>query len=495
MRTRPDPFALCALGLLACTASVRSQTDFVYPDTKAGRIAEACIAAINAGDEATVRKFIKTHRAASSLEKRSVDERTPKFVQMNRMLGELAPGHIVESEALTIELLARSSNMSAWFSFRFGLETTPPHKLLHLTIQPGDDPTKLRQGYTDWKDLTDLLRQVAEDYKIPGIVAAVADAESIRASAAVGVRRMGEPDAVRLGDRFHIGSVTKSMTATVLGTLVERGQLSLDLTLGEALPDVEMAEGYRAATLRQVLHHRAGLPSVLDPGDDDDRRWKNRDGSERDRRAAFLADILRREPASTPGEKFAYSNAGYVLAGHVAERVARTTWEELMRRELFAPLRMHSAGFGWPTRVAPGQPFGHEGTMNDMRPQEEDYELGDYMAPAGDVSCSVEDLTRFGQLHLRGMKGQDGVLASKTIQLLHETAPMGGGQAYAAGWMVDMNEAEPDHEHGGSAGTFFAMLVVSPSRDRVVTVMMNSGALSNMAIVEKIATAIRERGL
>ena len=79
----------------------------------------------------------------------------------------------------------------------------------------------------------------------------------------VGVREAGTERAAKVSDRFHIGSVTKSMTATMIARLIERGELSWELTLGKALADVEMHPVYREVTLHQLLRHRAGIVAHL----------------------------------------------------------------------------------------------------------------------------------------------------------------------------------------------------------------------------------------
>jgi len=71
--------------------------------------------------------------------------------------------------------------------------------------------------------------------------------------------------------------------------------------------------------------------------------------------------VLAEKPKYPPGQKYAYSNVGYTIAGAMAEKVAGDTWEDLMKREVFEPLKITEAGFGPPrsTDKTLEQPRGH----------------------------------------------------------------------------------------------------------------------------------------
>src|ERR1051325_5380997 len=94
-----------------------------------------------------------------------------------------------------------------------------------------------------------------------GMVAAVLRGERIIAQGAAGVRKRGSTERVTLDDRFHLGSCTKAMTATLVAMLVEEGKLNWTTTLGELFADTvrHMHPAWEKVTLRQVLAHRAGL--------------------------------------------------------------------------------------------------------------------------------------------------------------------------------------------------------------------------------------------
>src|SRR6266481_2871157 len=99
-----------------------------------------------------------------------------------------------------------------------------------------------------------------------GMVAAVLRGERIIAQGVAGVRKRGTAERITLNDRFHLGSCTKAMTATLVAMLVEEGKLNWTTTLGELFADTvkPMHPAWEKVTLRQVLAHRASLPN--EPG-------------------------------------------------------------------------------------------------------------------------------------------------------------------------------------------------------------------------------------
>src|ERR1022692_1548339 len=94
-----------------------------------------------------------------------------------------------------------------------------------------------------------------------GMVVAVLRGERIIAQGAAGVRKRGAAERITLDDRFHLGSCTKAMTATLVAMLVEEGKLNWTTTLGELFADTvkPIHPAWEKVTLRQVLQHRAGL--------------------------------------------------------------------------------------------------------------------------------------------------------------------------------------------------------------------------------------------
>jgi CubicO group peptidase (beta-lactamase class C family) len=97
---------------------------------------------------------------------------------------------------------------------------------------------------------------------VPALAGAILTGDGIVAIGAAGVRKAGTGVAATVDDRWHLGSDTKAMTATLIGVLVEQGKLEWTTTLEQAFPDIAagVAQQLRRAALLQLLSHRAGLP-------------------------------------------------------------------------------------------------------------------------------------------------------------------------------------------------------------------------------------------
>ncbi len=207
------------------------------------------------------------------------------------------------------------------------------------------------------------------------------------------------------------------MTATMIGSLIDEGKLSWDTTIATVFPDraKKFDPGFRSVTLWQLLTHRAGLPA-------NGPWWML--GSKRsttDQRRVLMAGMLQNAPLTKPGTKFAYSNVGYALAGLMAEQVTGQPWETLMRKRLFEPLKMTSAGFGPPgTKERSTNPGAIQGMGRSLNRGRRTMPLR--LGPAGTVHCTMADWARFAALHLQAAQGKPRLLKAETFTKL-QTPP------------------------------------------------------------------------
>ena len=145
-----------------------------------------------------------------------------------------------------------------------------------------------------------------------------------------------------------------------------------------------------------------------------------------------MARALQAAPEHKPGTTYSYSNVGFVLAGMMAEEATRTPWEDLMRRRVFEPLKMASAGFGPPGgKGQSDQAWGHRASGNLVEAVYEDNPPA--MGPAGTIHCSVADWARFASLHLQGSVGGVTLVKPETLKALHTPRTR---EEYAGGWSV-----------------------------------------------------------
>lgn len=255
-----------------------------------------------------------------------------------------------------------------------------------------------------------------------------------------GVRATGRSEAATTADKWHIGSITKSMTATLVARCVAAGAVSwtesVGNVLGGAIP--EMRAAYKDVTLRHLLCHRAGLVSNLEWSEILSFPRENADP--RADRIKYARLGLTRDPSGPKEEHFEYSNTGYVIAAAMLEAKLGAPWEALMRKHVFEPLGLSSAGFGAPG--TPGrydQPVGHGAGIEAVAAARRDAPVTAFppgaamsdnpavLGPAGRVHASLADMLTYLDAH----RDRSALLPPAQWDMLH-TPPFGG--PYAMGW-------------------------------------------------------------
>jgi CubicO group peptidase (beta-lactamase class C family) len=322
--------------------------------------------------------------------------------------------------------------------------------------------------------LADLVTVLRKEHKLVGLAAMVMVDGNVISCAADGERKRGSGVPLELGDRWHLGSITKSITATMIGRLVESGQMKWTDTIGERFSDASIHEDWKSVTLQQLLTHTAGAPANFSFGV---MLTKPARGPEctRERRKAVM-DVMAEKPAHRPGEKFAYSNVGYTIAGAMAESATGVSWEDLVKREVFEPLALNDAGFGppkSPTKTL-NQPRGHHVRSVWKRSASDQEDNTPIMGPAGAVHMTLGNLCQYGAEHLRGELGAGKLLAAETCKRLH-TPKL---HDYACGWVVKQPTSEIPctvYWHNGSNTMWYALVVFIPGKNMVVAVTSNDG--------------------
>ena len=263
-----------------------------------------------------------------------------------------------------------------------------------------------------------------------------------------GVQGRGYDKKVAGNARWHLGSCTKSMTATLAAVMVRDGDLRWDSTVGEAFVDETFAvhDDYAAMTLVELLSHQAGVPNDLTERPMWGRLWIEKDGTETGQRQKIAADYLPRGPVHPPKSKFLYSNAGYVIAGRMLEKRGGKSFEQLLVERVFAPLSMTTAGFGPPT--GDDDPRGHRNGLPMLTFRFADNPPG--LSSAGRVHMTLADWAKYAAEHLRAARGEEAkLLTPEAAKFLH--TPVGESN-YALGWgrpTVDWSDT-PVVAHAGS---------------------------------------------
>lgn len=350
-------------------------------------------------------------------------------------------------------------------------------------------------------NLNDYLEAVRTEYGLPALAAAVVKDGTVVGAAATGTRVRDGDIPVTIDDRFHIGSNTKAMTATLAGMLVEEGKLRWDSRVGEVLGDDvrDMSQSLASATLEQLLSHSSGIPADTDEMLALYFSDSVFDDNPAEQRLRALDAWKHHELVVPAGSPFQYSNFGYIIAGIMLEKVSGTPWETLMYERIFAPLGMDGAGLGPQATygvvdAAVGHRVEPDGSVTPMLwgPAAD---IPPVMAPAGNAHMSILDYAKWASWNAGQAGRGPQLIAPATLAYIHaehvqtpvrENPPPGtpstGG--YGLGWGIVAFEwaDEPLLTHNGSNSMNLARIVVDTDRDLAIVVTTNfPGSNANTA--------------
>ncbi len=271
-------------------------------------------------------------------------------------------------------------------------------------------------------------------------------------------------------DLWHLGSLTKSMTAVLAARLVEQGAIRFEDTIGERLDGA--AKQLQAVTLEHLLQHRGGMAANIPNNVASTLQALEDTTSATEIRRQYLAAVLD-EPV-LPAGAFLYSNAGYVAAAAMMEAATGRSWEDLIRAEVFTPLSLTTPGFGPPgaTTEAPDQPWGHaKGAELSAYPPRKTSDNILALNPAGRVHMSLIDFLSYVSAHAR----RDPILKPESWARLHKPA-VDASARYAMGWV---SPSDAVRMHSGSNTIWFATGGFNAGGD-AIAIVTNIGNGANL---------------
>lgn len=268
--------------------------------------------------------------------------------------------------------------------------------------------------------------------------------------------------------KFRLGSLTKQFTAASILLLWERGKLDLKDPLTRYVPGAPPAWG--KITLFNLLTHTSGIPNFTTFGDYASHKTFPATPDQ-------LVGRFRDKPLEfKPGQGWSYSNSGYVLLGHLIERVCGESYAEFLERNFWGPLGMADSGYDSNSAIlhnrASGYAHGSNGLLNA------DYIHMSVPLSAGGLYSTTGDLFRW-QKALFGGK----VLSSAALKLM--TRPF--KQGYALGLRVREANGQEVIEHGGGIEGFNAMLAYYPRIQLHAIVLANISGSAPQEIANHLA--------
>ena len=306
--------------------------------------------------------------------------------------------------------------------------------------------------------LTDLLGQHASTCSVPGAAIGILQ-DGVVTSARYGVADVTTGEPVTAETFFSVGSLTKSMVATVIVRLAATGRLSLDDPVAAHVPELRGSGWAARATLRDLLANRSGIP--LRAGLEFDFF-----GREQDEDDGALRRLVEDVAAAVPGTAswWSYTNVGWCVLGRVIETATGECWESAMRRHLDAA-GLHDTIFA-ADAVKSRRASGHEVTEGGPLPVPP--LCARAYGPAGTTAVStVDDLLRFAALHL-----EDPPLAA--MRVVHaEVSICGWLEAWCLGWARFDWPGGPAWGWDGLINGERSVLRILPEQEAAVVLLTN----------------------
>lgn len=194
--------------------------------------------------------------------------------------------------------------------------------------------------------LQHIIETEARESGFSGVVSVTQQEQTITA-VAYGQANLTEERQNRFNTRFGIASGCKLFTAIAVCQLVEQGRLSFDSKVLEWLQDYEFPLFSREITVHQLLTHSSGIPDYFDEEvmEDFAALWKETPMYTLRRPADFLLLFAAQPMKFTPGERFHYNNAGYIMLGLLVETVSGRSFAEYVEQYIFRPCGMTDSGY------------------------------------------------------------------------------------------------------------------------------------------------------
>lgn len=321
-------------------------------------------------------------------------------------------------------------------------------------------------------------------FNVPGAAVAVVQDGSVIYTGGFGTLSLDDPTAVNSETLFMIGSTTKPMTATMIGSLVDDGILDWDAPATNYLP--AFALGDPAVTeqirVRDLLNMSSGVPRFDYP------LWLEKLSVEE--LIAWMHEI---PLVSEPGEEHHYSNMMVAVGGYLAAQAVGgdATYSRLMHERIFEPVGMTQTTCEMADALT--NPNHALPTRYDLNA--ETWIIGDLdfnlyiesAAPAGAIWSNAEDMGRFLATIMRGGVTPDGQRIISEASLAEIQEPVSSLQSYGMGWSLADYYGTPMVGHGGDIAGFSTLFEYLPEHQIGVVV------LSNRLLSQAFMQAVRDR--
>jgi D-alanyl-D-alanine carboxypeptidase len=310
------------------------------PDSPIGRLGQQFLDAIDAGDSASVARFVALH-LGRDVRGRSPAQMAFMLTKLHAQSGGLRVQHF-EMAGSAIRMMTQARNGKKWMAVELEPAAGDSTRISGVTMVPLDQPRMggPRQpwatGPLDDDRVAEIVgakvKAAADSDRFSGVVL-VAHGERVLVHHAYGFadREAGRPNG--LETPFATYSMGKMFTSVAIAQLVAQGKLSWDDTLARVLPSYPNKDAAKQVTIRQLLTHTAGVPDVfLSKRFDLKKNYASHE--------AMLIDFADAPLNGNHGRSFDYSNGNFAVLAAVVEHLSGLRYDEYLARHVFEPAGM-----------------------------------------------------------------------------------------------------------------------------------------------------------
>lgn len=341
-------------------------------------------------------------------------------------------------------------------------------------------------------ELAAYIEEARQEFHISGLSIAIVQNGAVVYADGFGMTESGSDQPVTAETLFMIGSVTKSMTTMMMGTLVDEGMLNWDQPVTDLMPTFALSDPAATAQIRvrDLVNMTSGVPryDII--------------SSLADFTPQQLVSSLTQIPlVAAPGETWNYNNQMVATAGYLSALVAGAPLDslyegyvKLVQDRVFDAIGMPATTFDFSRATAnPNHalPYTYDQvTQNYIPVRLENERFTGPIAPAGAVWSNAEDMARYLQTELSGGVSPDGVrvISEDTLRATQsaEITPGGLYAGYGMGWGIDSYNGLPMISHGGNTLGFTSDLAFLPDADFGVVILTDAAEANSFTAMLRL---------
>jgi CubicO group peptidase (beta-lactamase class C family) len=256
-----------------------------------------------------------------------------------------------------------------------------------ISSQTSDEETKIIQ------DLSSYLDQLSAEDKYSGVVLLAKDGVSLFEQA-YGYANRASESSNNLDTKFNMASVGKMFTAVAIMQLIQEGKLSLDDYVIDLIPDYPNKDAASKITVQQLLTHTSGLGDIFTDA------YQKSDQSQYRTLESYLSIFADKPLQFEPGEKYAYSNAGFIVLGLIIENVTGEDYYQYVDKNIFDPAGMTDTGFYSESDNVSNMALGYTNRVKLSEADDGTRTVAPHLGTgtsAGGVYSTVADMLRFSE--------------------------------------------------------------------------------------------------